>query len=40
MPDNLQNLRKTTNECTKALAAQGLKAFSRIIGEMIGKSKS
>ena len=39
MRDNLRNPTKTSNECIETLAAQGLKAFSRIIGELIGKGK-
>lgn len=40
MRDNLRNPPKTSRECVETLAAQGLKAFSRMIGESIGKRKS
>lgn len=40
MRDNLRNPPKSSRECIETLAAQGLKAFSRIIGESIGKHKS
>ena len=39
MRDNLRNPAKTTRECVEKLAAQGLKAFSRMIGELIGRRK-
>jgi len=40
MRDKLRNPPKTNRECVETLAAQGLRTFSRIIGESIGKSKS
>lgn len=40
MRDNLRNPPKTSRECIETLAAQGLKAFSRMIGELSGKRKS
>ena len=40
MRDNLRNPPKTTRECVETLAAQGLKAFSRMIDESIGKRRS
>lgn len=40
MRDNLRNPPKTSRECVETLAAQGLKAFSRMIGESIGKRKA
>jgi hypothetical protein len=40
MRDTLRNPPKTTRECVETLAAQGLKAFSQMIGESIGKRKS
>jgi len=40
MRDNLRNPPKTNKECVEALAGQGMKAFSRRIGELISKSKS
>lgn len=39
MRDNLRNPPKTTRECVETLAVQGLKAFSRMIGESIGERK-
>jgi hypothetical protein len=39
MRDNLRNPPRTSRECIETLAAQGLKAFSRLIGESIGKRK-
>jgi len=40
MHDNLRNPPKTSSECVATLAAQGVNAFSPMIGELIGKSKS
>ena len=37
---SLRNPPKTSSECVEIIAAPGLKAFSRMIGELIGRSKS
>ena len=39
MRDNLRNPPKTSRECVETFAAQGLKAFSRMIGDLIGKRR-
>jgi len=40
MRDNLRNPAKTSRECVETLAAQGLKAFARMIGESIVKRRA
>jgi len=40
MRDNLRNPPKTTRECVETLAAQGLTAFSRMIGVWMDKNRS
>jgi hypothetical protein len=37
---NLRNPAKTSRECFETLAAQGLKAFARMIGESIVKRRA